>query len=144
MFRFFAAVLICGSFLVAAPAVSADGATVIDEDYACDTDFGITICSSLRVVRHTAVQADGDESYMAHTDETVDMYGPTGLLLSTSSSEDFHYITIDELFQEMHLRMSNTLVIPMPALSCQTESFFHLANNRIQFDRYEVNCDPPL
>jgi hypothetical protein len=142
MFRLFAVLLFCGSCVVAAPAVSADGATVIDEDYACDLDFGITICSSLRVVRHTAVQPDGDESHMAHTDETVDMYGPTGLLLSTSSSEDFHYVTIEGLFQELHLRSKNTLVVP--GLSCQTESFFHLANNRIQFDRYEANCDPPL
>jgi hypothetical protein len=147
MFRLFAVLLFCGAFLVATPTVWADpgGATVIDQDYACSTDpdFDFTICTSMRVVRNTAVQPDGDQSHTAHTDYTSNMYGPTGLILSSSESQDFHYLSIEELFQEMHLRTSSSLTIP-GVLSCQTESFFHLANEHIQFDRYDVDCEPPL
>jgi hypothetical protein len=143
MFRFFAAVLFCGAFLVADQTVRADEpATVIHQDRECtDLGLGMTLCTSMNLVEHTADQPDGDQGHISHADSTYELNGPFGATY-IADSQDFHYVTIEELFQEMHLRSQSSSVFP--GLACHFETYFHLVDGQIKVDRNVGECHPTL
>jgi hypothetical protein len=139
MFRLFAALLVCGAFLVTVPTVLADQPAAVQNDRECiplglDTSY----CTSMKLVQHTATQPDGDQSIVYHADMTEEMTGPTGVLFSSSQSEDIHFVTMDGLLQELHDRSFTS--ISLPGFTCEFGTFYHYANGQVQIDRIVENC----
>ena len=108
----------------------------------CYEDFpGYTICYTTKGVSHQADQPDGDVSYIAHLDTAFTLTGPTGVEYESSVSEHIHYVIVDGLPQEFMSRSRFDFTVP-GVFSCHFEYHYHVANDRVQFDRAEVACEP--
>jgi hypothetical protein len=143
MFRLFAALLFCGSLVIAVPAVSADEPAVVANDREC-TPYGggVTYCSTIKLVQHTADQPDGDQSFIYHSEMGEEMRDSTGILFSASIEEDIHFVTIEGLMQELHFRSRDSAFVP--GFRCDFETFYHFANDQVQIDRNSGGCQPTL
>lgn len=133
------ALLCCGVLLAAAPEARADEPTAVMHDRLCTPiGGGATYCTSIKLVQHTADQPDGDQSFVYHYELTEELTGPTGVLFSSTIADDIHFVTIDQLTQELHMRSYASAVVP--GFACEFATFYHYANGQVQIDRNEVNC----
>lgn len=141
MFRFVAALILCGAFFVVAPTVWADEPAIVANDRMC-TPFGggVTYCSTLKLVQHTADQPDGDQSFVYHSEIGEELRDSTGVLFSSSIEEDIHFVTIEDLIQELHYRSQDSAAVP--GFQCEFETFHHFANDQVQIDRNSGGCQP--
>jgi hypothetical protein len=139
MFRLFAAVLFCGTFLSAGSTVRADEPAAVQHDRLCvPMGAGMTYCTTMKLVQHTAAQPGGGQSFVYHYELTEEMTGPTGALSSSTISDDIHFVTMEGLMHELHLRSHFSASVP--GFTCEFETFYHYANGEVQIDRTEYSC----
>jgi hypothetical protein len=98
----------------------------------------VAYCTSIKLVQHTADQPDGDQSFVYHFELSEETTGPTGVLFSTTIADDIHFVTMDDLMQELHMRSRYSADVP--GFSCRIETFYHYAHGEVQIDRTEYDC----
>jgi hypothetical protein len=139
MLRLAMALLGCGALLALAPAARADEPAAVMHDRECTPVGGAaTYCTSITLVQHSADQPDGDQSYVYHYELTEELTGPTGVLFASRIADDIHFVTVDGLMQELHMRSYASADVP--GFTCRFATVYHYANGQVQIDRNEVAC----
>src|SRR5688500_8474315 len=130
MLRLSMLLLCCGVLLALAPAARAEEPAAVMHDRECTPmGAGVTYCTSIKLVQHTADQPDGDQSFVYHYELKEEMTGPTGVLFASTIAEDIHFVTIDGLMQELHMRSYASADVP--GYPCSFATFYHYANGQV-------------